>query len=262
MADTKETDRERKEPATKGLHGWKAAATIFGCGTLAAFSVFGVLVGVLSLFVSTASSGVPGASEEPPGLVEQTGQPREVMEPGGLDLCNDYISLDEMTAISIEDEISSSHSDAAEDSGYDPSSQRMASGECSYTVKPQVGTTALWYMDFSFEAIIHDPNGDRDLIASEIYQQEISVVSEEFSVIDSEEALSWADDVQAYYGENEEGVSQYLAVAQSRSAVYKINLSGDPTGAESGQVPENDFKRQAEDLGDRLDGRFFTIIPE
>lgn len=262
MTDTKEVDPKRKEPAKKGLHGWKAALAVFGCGTLAALGVFGVLVAILSLFVNTVSSGISGGASEAPIAVEQRGKPREELEPGGLEVCGDYMAMDSMSDIHIDETISISHSDPAEEPGYDQESQRLVSGECRFTVIPQVGTTALWYFDFNFEAIVHDPVEDQDQVAAELFQQALEGASDEFAQIESHGAPAWADAAQSFYGENQVGVSQYSVVAQTRSAVYKMVFSGDPEGVENGQVPELDFVRQGDDLGSRLNDRFFNIIPE
>ncbi len=262
MADTKEAGPKRKEPAKKGLHGWKAALAVFGCGTFAAFGVFGVLVGILSLFVSTVSSGVSSEGSEGAVSTEQRGQPRQELEPGGLEVCGDYMALESMSDIAIEEVVSISHSDPAEESEYDQQSQRLVSGECSFTVKPQVGTTALWYFDFEFEAIVYDPAGGRDQISEEIFQRALEGVSSEFSEMKNQSSPSWADAARSYYGESPEGVSRYLVVAQTGSVVYTMVFSGDPAGLEGGQVSEIDFERQGESLGSRLHNRFFAIVPE
>ncbi|WP_152498618.1 hypothetical protein [Nocardiopsis prasina] len=262
MVETEETDSKRGKPATKGLHGWRATLTVFGCGTLAAFGVFGVVVGVLSLLVSSVSSGISGDTPEAPVAVEQRGNPRAELEPGGLEVCGDYMALPSMRDIHVEETISIVHSDPAEDAGFEQDSQRLVSGECSFTVRPQFGTTALWYFDFDFEAVVHDPNENKDQLASGIFEKALETVPEEFSQIESQSTPNWADAAQSYYGENSSGVSQYLVVARTRSAVYTITFSGDPEGIESGRVPDFDFERQADALGSRLHDRFFSLIPE
>jgi hypothetical protein len=262
VADTKEADSKRKEPAKQGLHGWKAALAVFGCGTLAAFGLFGVLVAVLSLFVSSVSSGISGGDADQPIAAEQRGVPREELEPGGLEICGDYMAMEAMTDIRVCEVISISHMDPAEDPGYDPGAYRSVSGECKFTVKPDFGNSALWYFDFSFEAIIHDPVEDRDQMAEGVLSQFLVEAPNEFSQVESQGAPEWADSAQSYYGKDQDGVSQYLVVAQTRSAVYQMVFSADPDGLEEGQVSEFDFERQAEQLGSRLDNRFFSVIPE
>ncbi len=262
MADTEEKDAKRGKPAEKGLHGWKAALTVFGCGTFAAFGVFGVLVGVLSLLVGSVSSGISGDTAEVPVAAEQRGKPRAELEPGGLEVCGDYMALPNMRDIHVEEVVSVSHSDPAENPGFDQEAQRLVSGECSFTVRPQFGTTALWYFDFKFEAVVHDPQEDRDQVAERMLAEALEDVPAEFSQIETQSAPNWADSAQSYYGENLDGVSQYLVVARTRSAVYTIVFSGDPQGLESGRLPEFDFERQGDALGSRLNDRFYSIIPE
>ncbi|MFE1170748.1 hypothetical protein [Nocardiopsis sp. NPDC058789] len=262
MADTQEKDAKRGRPAKKGLHGWKAALTVFGCGTFAAFGVFGVLVGALSLLVGSVSSGISSDASEAPVAAEQRGKPRAELEPGGLEVCGDYMALPSMRDLHVEETVSVSHSDPAENPGFDQEEPRLVSGACSFTVRPQFGTTALWYFDFEFEAVVHDPQEDRDQVAEELFAEALESVPAEFSQIESQADPDWADAAQSFYGEDLDGVSQYLVVARTRSAVYTMVFSGDPEGLESGQVPEFDFERQGEALGSRLNDRFFTIIPE
>ena len=57
MTETDEKPEEKK-PAKKGLHGWKAALAVFGCGSLAAFGIFGVLMFIATTFMNTLASGV------------------------------------------------------------------------------------------------------------------------------------------------------------------------------------------------------------
>ncbi|WP_211714633.1 hypothetical protein [Nocardiopsis sp. MG754419] len=259
MSDTATEDpSEREAPATKGLHGWKAAAAIFGCGSIAAFGVFGVIVGVLSLLINSASSGFSG-SEESALTGTQSAQPREELAPGAMNLCDDY--LPSISEISINETWNSSHFDEAEDASYEPSQGRMVSGECRFTIAPQYGSTALWDFEFEFDAVIQSADSGRDQAASDNFADKISSVSEEFQSLQNQDSHDWTQDVQSFYGTDESGASQYLVVAQTRSATYEIRFTGDTSGVEAGEVPEFDFERQARDLVNRLDGRLYRVIP-
>ncbi|MBR8740461.1 hypothetical protein DSY14_01780 [Nocardiopsis sp. MG754419] len=77
----------------------------------------------------------------------------------------------------------------------------------------------------------------------------------------NQDSHDWTQDVQSFYGTDESGASQYLVVAQTRSATYEIRFTGDTSGVEAGEVPEFDFERQARDLVNRLDGRLYRVIP-
>ncbi|MFE3460451.1 hypothetical protein ACFXKD_23140 [Nocardiopsis aegyptia] len=251
MADEKVAARK------KGLHGWRAAVAVFGCGSLAAFGVFGAVLMVLSLVLNTAASGVQDS--ENPVAIDPTGQPREELPPGGLDLCADYIP--EISAVQIRETLSSEHSDDALDSELGGGERRSVSGRCRFEVEPSFGTTSLWYFDFEFSVIVRDPDGDRDEMAVEEFQDHVEEIDELFSSIEASGEQNWADSANSFYGSSNESVSQYVVVARTRSAVYTVKFSGDPASVDSGSVPELDFERQAEELVSRLQGRFFRVIP-
>ncbi|XKK37454.1 hypothetical protein HFP72_21855 [Nocardiopsis sp. ARC36] len=250
---------EKAPPAKQGLHGWRAAAAVFGCGSLAAFGVFGAVVGALSMLISTASSGI-GPSESQLPVSAQSAQPREELEPGALDICSGY--LPEVSDIEIDATLASSHKDDAQEAGFNPSGARVVEGQCSFEVTPQYGTSGLWKFDFDFEALIHDPDRDRDQVSSEIFQERLADAGSMFESVETESDNSWADASRSFYGESPDGVSRYLVVSQTRSSVYTLIFSGVPSSEGGGVVSENDFARQSEALVGRLHERFFRVIPE
>ncbi|MEU2971171.1 hypothetical protein [Nocardiopsis alba] len=256
---TTREETKREKPAKRGLHGWKAALAVFGCGTLAAFAVFGVIVGLLSMLVNAASTGLTSKPDDQTIAGAPPAQPREELDPGGMDLCEDY--LPKISDIKIEETIQSSHSDDALEGSYDPSSQRVVSGQCSFSVSPQYGVTSLWYFDFSFDAVIYDPSSDRDQVASEEFASKVSSASEYFEEVEDQSVHEWAGEARSFYGVDRSGNSSYLVVAMTRSATYQVAFKGDSDGVESGEVPELDFERQARDLVKRLDSRIFRVIP-
>ncbi|WP_157982367.1 hypothetical protein [Nocardiopsis sp. FIRDI 009] len=253
MADTKEPVRK------KGLHGWRAAVAVFGCGTLAAFGVFGAIVGVLNLLLTTAVSGISSNDEGVP-VVVQSAQPREELEPGALDLCSDY--LVNISDIDIRNTLSVEHSDDAQDPGYGSEDLRVVSGQCSFDVTPQYGSTSQWVFDFNFNAIIYDPAQNRDRVAKDMLAQRLDEVESELVSVKSRADHEWSDGSHSIYGESASGVSKYIVVSRTRSAVYTVIFAGDPGSVEQGIVPEFDFQRQADALIGRLHERFFRVIPE
>ncbi|WP_143831916.1 hypothetical protein [Nocardiopsis sp. CNR-923] len=253
MVDTKETVRRQ------GLHGWRAAAAVFGCGTLAAFAVFGVVAGALNLLLDTATSGITSGDNDIPG-VAQSAQPRADLEPGALDLCSDY--LPQISDITITAELRAEHSDEAQDPGFDSEAARTVVGRCTFELTPQYGTTTEWIFNFDYEAVIRDPGQGRDQAASGVLQRRLVDAENEFASIESRGDHDWADASRSFYGESASGVAQYMVVSQTRSAVYTIAFLGDPDSVGAGEVSEFDFERQAEVLAGRLHDRFFRLIPE
>lgn len=250
---------EKAPPAKQGLHGWKAAVAVFGCGSLAAFGVFGVVVGLLSMLISSASSGISSPEERIPPSA-QSAQPREELEPGALDLCSGY--LPEVSDVDIETTIESSHTDEAQEPGFDPRGSRAVEGRCAFEVTPQYGTSSMWRLDFDFQAVIHDPDRDRDQVAAEVFEEKLAESSALLASVEGESDHSWADSSRSFYGESPGGVARYVVVSQTRSAVYTVVFSGDANSESGGVVSENDFERQSEALVNRLHERLFRVIPE
>ncbi|QUX28472.1 hypothetical protein KGD83_25100 [Nocardiopsis akebiae] len=248
---------QKAPPGKQGLHGWKAAAAVFGCGTLAAFGVFGVLVTIAGLLLNTASTGVE--DPEYSAGVEQTGEPREELEPGGLNICDDY--LPRISDIDIAESISSEHSDDALDSDLGASDGRVVSGRCSFLVNPMYGNSTSWSFDFDYHVIVRDPSGDRDHLASDLLAQRVADAKGYFASVDSASEHPWSDISHSLYGMTSASVSRYVVVSQTRSAVYSVSFTGDKNSVEGGVVPEADFERQARDLVERLQGRLFLVIP-
>ncbi|MYR33735.1 hypothetical protein GTW20_16065 [Nocardiopsis alba] len=257
---TTREETKREKPVKRGLHGWKAALAVFGCGTLAAFGVFGVIVGLLSMLVNAASSGISGSTQSQQTIPDQVGKPRDSLEPGALNICEDYFNF--ISDVQIDSFISSDHSDDAEASGYSEGDEREVSDECKFTIIPQFGSTSLWYLDFNFTAFVYDPGGEEYESAEELFLSEYSSAGGLFSEVEEGDGGDWAEEVRSFYGAGEDGTSQYFVIARSGSVVYSFMFSGDASGAEGGRVSEFDFSRQVERLGPRIDKMFFDAIPE
>ncbi|MFD6098597.1 hypothetical protein ACFVWN_05000 [Nocardiopsis flavescens] len=253
---------EKAPPEKQGLHGWKAALAVFGCGTLAAFGVFGVLALIVGLFFRTTSTGVAENADQVAG-VEQTGTPREELSPGDLNVCGNY--LPEISDVMIKETISSVDRDNAQEDGFQAGGRREISGECSFSIQPSYGvnsTSSRWTMDFSYHVIAFDPEGDRDEQAVRSFEEAASEAGLEGAGSLEVDDHSWAEVSRSFYGENESGENRYVVVSRTRSAVYTFSFSGDRSDVNAGVVPKNDFQRQAADVVQRMDNRFFLLIPE
>ncbi|MFL1429316.1 MULTISPECIES: hypothetical protein [unclassified Nocardiopsis] len=253
---------EKAPPEKQGLHGWKAALTVFGCGTLAAFGVFGVLALIAGSFLRATSAGVTDEGSQIAG-VEQTGTPRDELPPGDLNVCENY--LPRISDVTIKETFSSVDADDAQVDGFQAGSRREVTGECSFAIQPSYGVntaSALWEMDFSYQAIVFDANADRDGQAEQIFADEISEAEQEYAGPVEVDDHAWAEESRSFYGVGEAGENRYSVVSRTRSAVYTFAFAGDVSDVNSGVIPKNDFKRQAEGVVQRLDTRFSLLIPE
>ncbi|MGW5879246.1 hypothetical protein ACWFMI_22135 [Nocardiopsis terrae] len=260
MADTREADPERRAPAKKGLHGWKAAGAVFGCGTLAAFGVFGVIVGVLSLFINSLSSGI--STEGDPGDLpgEGIGAPRSSLEEGQMNVCED--NLDELTTITaMRQDSGENYVDTADPSQIDlDGALRVVKDECLWQITPE-GNSAPWDFYFSYEAVIDAEAGEnRNDIASGRFEELKSELPGTVEDIESVVESPFGGDSYSVYGAGESGQSLYVALLRTRSAVYSIHFEGRGEQA-AVQVSEGIFLNEARKISNFLKKGFEYWIP-
>ncbi|MFD7369439.1 hypothetical protein ACFV4I_24565 [Nocardiopsis alba] len=258
---TTREETKREKPAKRGLHGWKAALAVFGCGTLAAFGVFGVIVGLLSTLVSTVSEGIsPSArGENPPA--EGIGSSRSDLAEGQMDVCSD--NLDPLTTINV------SRLDSGE--GYidttDPEEigvdgvLRLVKDDCRWDIVP-AGRSTPWNFLFSYEAIIDVEAGEsRDDLASDRFEALKSEVGSDFENVESEMSSPFGESSYSFYGQGGGGESSYAALVQVGSAVYSIRFEDDPSRS-MGDVSQNEFAGEARKITNFLRNGFEYWIPE
>lgn len=255
MSDTKTEEEPRsKEPAKKGLHGWKAATAVFGCGTLAAFGVFGVIVGMLSMFLNAASSGIPTDDPQAP-VANQSVTPREEFLDDKFDLCGR--TLPSIRELNLNFSASEGGYEDTSTDGGDPGEGDLArSDECGGILSPSGSYTVPWEFDFSYRAIIYAPNAGRDDLASAELDELRSQVESEMVVSDSGVA-DMGDESYYYYGSLEDNSeSLYAMLVRQRSATYIIRLSS------SDEVTSTAFTGEARKFGPQLSITIGSRIPE
>lgn len=264
MTETDEKPEEKK-PVKKGLHGWKAALAMFGCGSLAAFAVFGTVASILSFFLNTLSSGAD--SEDAGDVVPpQDASPESELHPEAINMCESYFK--HVSYLNITDVVSTSFENGQEeDPSLGPDDLWMVSGDCEFLVNPMYGNSASWEFSFDFDVVIQDPDMDRDERAQTSYEKKVEQFQSESGGSLVMEEHDWTSDdwpgaATSFYDPGEGGGSNYTVVANTRSAVYVIEFQGDPSQIDGGEIPEFDFERQSRDLVDRVDGRFGVRIPE
>ncbi|QRN78902.1 MAG: hypothetical protein JK586_10815 [Nocardiopsis sp. BM-2018] len=256
MADTKEADSKHKVLRKKGLHGWKAALAVFGCGTMAAFLVFGVIAGVASLFFSSVREGFSGAASDGAPQVIQTGVPFEQLEPGEMDICVQDIQY-------VYTPGSSSYaSENYEDPALDGNTEdRVISDTCSWEIYPDGdGIFDPWFFEYSYEAVVSTPDGrDRVDVASEGYDAHISEIPGRIPELISSGDASYSERSYYFYGKDGEGNFLYYLVGQTKSTVYVIHYE---SSTENVDITWEWFHGEAGDVASYVEPGLGVVIPD
>ncbi|WP_285732423.1 hypothetical protein [Nocardiopsis sp. ATB16-24] len=248
---------EKAPPRKQGLHGWKAAAAVFGCGTLAAFGTFGIVVVILGSFLSTLSSGFSDSGNDEVGSVAgaaQTTSPRDEFVSDKFDLCE--ISLPAISGVNLllHDKGEGPVDTSIE--GGEPSQENLVrSDECSGVLHPDASTSAPWEFRFSYRAIIFSPKGDRD----EISQDDLEKWREgaESYLGSSQESgdLDFLDQAYFFYSAGADGGADYVVVTRKRSAVLEFSMS-----SRDGNSPAH-FRNELVKFENHLDLALQNMIP-
>ncbi|MCY9787741.1 hypothetical protein KIK06_28070 [Nocardiopsis sp. EMB25] len=250
MADTKEPVRK------KGLHGWRAAVAVFGCGTVAAFGVFGALVGVASLFLSGVANGVGGNDNQP--RVAMTGEPIAELDPGALDLC----AQDVQYAYGQPDSNYSSgnYEDPALGGNVE---DRTVRDECEWEIYPQgsvPGQIEPWRFSYTYEAVISTSDGiGPDEVASNRFDELVSDLSQrDYEILESGEA-NLSERSYYYYSVAPSGGYAYYLVGQTRSTVYAMTFEAP---AVNGEVSSARFANEADHVASFVEHSLNAWVPE
>ncbi|WP_160051631.1 hypothetical protein [Nocardiopsis sp. FR26] len=217
---------EKAPPQKQGLHGWKAAAAVFGCGTLAAFGVFGVVVALLGTLLSTLSSGFGGSQQNPDDSsvgAAQTTSPRDEFVSDKFDLCR--ISLPSVSSVSLLlDDDGVGPVDTSVEGGEPAEDNLVRSDECSGTLHPTARTTQPWSFHFSYRAVIFSPEGDREDLSQGDLEQWREEAEESLAGFEEGGELDFLDRAHYVYGNSPVGGVEYIAVARKRSAVLQFSM--------------------------------------
>lgn len=257
MSDTKTEEEPRsKEPAKKGLHGWKAATAVFGCGTLAAFGVFGVIVGLLSAFLGAVSEGI--TSDEDTSVPAATGtvEPREEFKSDKFDLCAIIGSISAAN-LTLDPSGYPEYVDASLDGGSPTEDDLVRSGECAGEVRIPSAQYEPLNFEFSYKSIVYNPNDGKDDISGEDLESWKAEFEESGSQVDQSGESDFLDDSYFYYGGPADGSgSSYQLFARKRSSVVSISLSS------SQEISDAAYRNAVNNFEPRLDEDLNGFIPE
>lgn len=240
----------------RGLHGWRAAAAVFGCGSLAAFGFFGALLGFVSLFLDVSSNGIDSPPQDPGPILGQSAIPRDSIETGAIDLCGGTIpGVDEVQATRIDS--GGSYNDPGE--GEAP---RTVTDECSWNVFAAGGPTNLT-MDFSYEAFISDENGDDagGLADSRFAEIKSEIESPQMDSMSSGDAV-YADEAYYVHGLTDVGSTSYAMVLRSGDTVYEMNFESDRDFPSGELISASIFENEIENLVSYIEVRLGVVGPQ
>jgi hypothetical protein len=244
---------EKVSTPKRGLHGWKAAAAVFGCGTLAAFGVFGIVVGLLGTFLSTLSGGVD-ADSPPSNLAQTSTQPREEFREDIFDFC-DIITDISAVNIALTSEVGRPEDTSIE--GGEPTDDNLVrSDQCSGIMRPAATSAEPWDFSFAYRAVIYSPEDDReDISQADLEGWREEVESSGMSISESGE-ISMADEAYFFYGEPPSGNgTAYTVIARKRSAVFRVDMNS------PNDISPTVFEGEVLKMDPRLDNDFGQFIP-
>ncbi|WP_152442560.1 hypothetical protein [Nocardiopsis kunsanensis] len=249
MTETDEKPEEKK-PVKQGLHGWKAALAMFGCGSLAAFAIFGVVTSVLGSFLSMFSDGVEVENDDP-SIPQDTANPREEFDGEKFDLC--AISEDAQ-GVNISFSGYPIPEDSSLNGGPAAEGDLVRTGQCSGDLVPSSGGEP-WGFELSYTAIIYSPEGDEEDFARDYFAESSGrmFASGEQGV---GETVDFLDRAQAGHDGSAEAGSEYSLLVLKRSAVLEINLTS--PGEQSAEA----FFGELKQLERRYDVALEANIPE
>ena len=239
-----------------GLHGWKAATAVFGCGTLAAFGVFGVIVGLLSTFLGAVSEGITPNEDTAVPPATGTVDPREEFKSDTFDLC---AIIDSISAANLTLDPSGypEYIDTSLDGGAPVEDDLVRSGECSGEVRIASAQYEPLGFEFSYESIVYNPDHGKDDISREHLQSWKSEFEESGSQVSRSGKSDFLDDSYFYYGVPADGSgSSYQLFARKRSSVVSISLSS------SQEVSDSAYQNAVNKFEPRLDEDLNGFIPE
>jgi hypothetical protein len=249
---------QKASSSKQGLHGWKAAAAVFGCGTVAAFGAFGIVIAVLGTFISTLTSGVGQEEQTPDGagsVAAQPTAPREEFLEDRFDLCEivDSISAIQVSLTSGSEE----PKDESIDGGPPEEDNLVRSGSCGGIVRPDATYAVPWEFEFAYRAVIYSPEGNRDELAQADLENWADEIESSGYVIEESGTYSMVDEARYFYGVPESGEGKfYTVVARKRSGVFMVNMTAED-GASAAE-----FSHEVMKLETRLDNDLGTMIPE
>ena len=238
------------------MHGWKAATAVFGCGTLAAFGVFGVIVGVLSLIFGTLSTGV-NTSSNGQGVPEQAvGQPVEQVDPGQFNLCEQDVQYSHGQNES--GYVSSNYNDPALDG---EESDRTITDECIWEIAPPQATVhEPWTFTYSYEAVVSTSESEgSEEVASRRFDQLVNQLGDEIGTLAESGEADISERSYYHYGRSDAGDYMYFLVGQTRSTVYVINFVSPEVNGEVGAIR---FTNEARSVASMVEPALKVLVPD
>ncbi|GAA3723004.1 hypothetical protein HDA32_000764 [Spinactinospora alkalitolerans] len=251
-------ERRDAPPEKQGLRGWRAFLVVVGSGTLAALLVTGIIVGGLRLFASVVSMETSSQQTAP---IEATGEPLASLEPEKLNLCS--TTVDSLSTVSV-DRVDSGEGyvDTVTEEGVQEG--RTVSDDCRWTLVPEYNSPSPWEFSLQYEAVISVADEDKIEISIQEFDRRRGELESRFSHVYSQGEDSLTDESYSFYGEadGESGVTRYILLSRTKSAVYEIQFDAQRSGGDSSAIPETAFRHEAEKLVSGMEIDLSLWIPE
>ena len=220
MAKTEEKPKKKPARPKKGLHGWKAALTVFGCGTLAAFGVFGIIFSLLGSFLSVLSFD---SGEESAPTTGQTIEPRETFLDDKFDLCGRTIPSIPELSLNF-DSRGEGPVDTSIAGGEPTDDDLVRSDECWGEMFPDAQFFQPWEFRFTYKAVIFSPEGSRnDISRGDVEEWREEVEGQGLDISESGD-LSIFDEAYYYYGSSGGQGTFYKVIARKKSGALIIEM--------------------------------------
>ncbi|MFE9245260.1 hypothetical protein [Nocardiopsis sp. NPDC006938] len=258
MTNSEEREGQSRRPAKTGLHGWKAGLAVFGCGTLAAFGVFGVIVGALGLFLGGISSGVNATAAEgnrESVVPEQTIKPKESLDYGALDLCGKTIPGADGNQVRTD------AGGAYVDSG-EEAAPRIVSDRCDWNVIPASSPNSRWTMKFEYAAfVVSGDGGPASEEADDEFEGRVSDVEDLQLEGKTSGDARVADRSHFVHGVADSGATIYVLVGRTGDTVYEMTFETGQEYSDGSLVPIGDFETERNFLVDYIVVRLGIVGP-
>lgn len=249
---------KKRSKGKRGLYGWRAFFAVFGCGTLAAFVVMGVIVGVLNIFFSALTT--PNQPEETLPQAVEPREDRETTKPGVLNLCELVEGRGLMSASTGN---RGGEKDQYEDTALsdDEADPRTVSDSCLWEVN--VGSTDVWDFQLDYVAYMETARQPGLVeLAEQSFDEEVKEAENFLGEVEEEgsiETLKYGGKGDYFYS-NSEGEERFVLVRLLKSGVYVVTFTN--PGAEDGGGSLQQFRTEAVKVAGAVDEAFERQIPD
>lgn len=245
------SERENLPKRKQGVSGWRAFLMMFGCGTMAAFLVVGVVVGgVRMLFL-------PSDEEKASPQNKASREPVTDMTPGAIDACE---LIEDYPPISLTHKIGE---ESSPDEKNPKGNKWTVSDKCKWEFSGKDGHN--WILAFSYKSIInYGRKKERYNLAEEYFNKKSNDELDNFEEVTLEGRSSdnFGKDHEIFGVEKD--LQKYVLINKIKSSVYVLHISQKKgnNSSENRSLAKEDFDGYAESVSDVVDSQFEDVVPD